>query len=100
MQNRCHSKLMLWSLDGVHTTNSEPVIRTMRLLPYGRVLLISDQPPKFGVASQANSSPSLNGDVAAGGVQVAQDHHILAQWKVSHKSQFMIKHVDRQRGIM
>lgn len=49
----------------------------MCLLTYSRVLLVSDQPVKLGVAPQAHSSPALDGDVAAAGIEVPQDHHIL-----------------------
>ena len=49
----------------------------MRLLSDSGVLIVSNQPEEPGVTPQADGSPALDGDVAAAGVQVPEDHHIL-----------------------
>lgn len=62
-----------------------PVISAVCLLTDSGVMVVSNQPLKLGVAPQAHGPPALDGDVAAGGVQVAQDHHILGESKGSKK---------------
>lgn len=47
-----------------------PVIGTVSLLTDSGVLLIPDQPVKFGVTPQAQRPPALDGDVAAAGIEV------------------------------
>lgn len=66
---------------GVHG----PVVGASGLFTHGRVFLISDQPVKFGVGPQAQGPPASGGDVAAAGVEVAQDHHVLGVLKRSNK---------------
>lgn len=57
-----------------------PVVGALCLFTNSRVFLISDQPVKFRVGSQAQNLPAFDGDVAAASVEVTQDHHVLGDW--------------------
>lgn len=70
-----------------------PVVSAVRLLANGGVLLVPDQPVKPGIAPQPKSLPAFDGDVAAAGVQVSQDHHILEGWGMHRVAQALNREV-------